>query len=107
MADVSRRMFVKGAALGAATLSTAGILAACAAEEKPAAQEPATEPSSEPQAPAADILSPTKAPSADTASNFEVVPDSKTVVGTTYENLLAAIEGETGATTKYLSLIHI
>ena len=36
-----------------------------------------------------------------TASNFNVVPDSKTTVGTTYENLLTAITGETGATTKY------
>lgn len=103
MADVSRRAFVKTAALGAAAFSTAGILAACAAEEKPAAEEPKTEAGTEPQteAPAANVLSPTKAPDAETASNFETVPDSKTVVGTTYENLLAAIEGETGATTKY------
>ena len=40
-------------------------------------------------------------PDAATASNFNVVPDSKTTVGTTYENLLTAITGETGATTKY------
>lgn len=100
MADVSRRSFVKGAALSAATLSTAGILAACTTEAKPAEETaPKTEPQA--QAPAADILTPTKAPSADTASNFDVVPDSITTVGTTYENLLAAIEGETGATTKY------
>lgn len=101
MADVSRRLFVKGAALGAATLSTAGILAACASEAKPAAEEPKAEAEPQAQAPAADVLTPTKAPSADTASNFEAVPDSITTVGTTYENLLAAIEGETGATTKY------
>ena len=99
MAEVSRRTFVKGAALGAATISTAGILAACATESKPA-EEPKAEPE-QPQAPAAEVLSPTTAPTADTGSNFEAVPDSITPVGTTYENLLTAIEGETGATTKY------
>ena len=97
MTNVSRRTFFKGAALGAASLSSVGVLAACAGESTP----PANPPAAENTAPAADVLSPTKAPTADTASNFEIVPDSKTVVGTTYENLLSAIEGETGATTKY------
>lgn len=34
-------------------------------------------------------------------SNFNAVPDSTTVVGTTLENLKAAVTGETCATTKY------
>ncbi len=34
-------------------------------------------------------------------SNFNVVPNSTTTVGTTLENLKAAVTGETGATTKY------
>ncbi|MEG0374583.1 MAG: rubrerythrin family protein [Raoultibacter sp.] len=93
MTDVSRRTFFKGAALGAVSLSTVGVLAACAKETAPAAETP--------QAPAANVLSPTTMPTADTGSNFEAIPDSKTVVGSTYENLLTAIEGETGATTKY------
>ena len=100
MADISRRNLLKGAAVGAASFSTLGILAACAEQPK---QEPpaATDAGSEPAAPAADVLSPTKAPDAATASNFEVVPESATKVGTTYENLMTAITGETGATTKY------
>lgn len=40
-------------------------------------------------------------PSVDNASNFNVVSDSKTQVGTTLENLKAAIAGETGASAKY------
>lgn len=34
-------------------------------------------------------------------NNMNVVSDSKTTVGTTLENLKAAVAGETGATTKY------
>ena len=40
-------------------------------------------------------------PDSKTAKNFNIVPESKTTVGSTYENLLSAIAGETGATTKY------
>lgn len=97
MTDVSRRVFVKGTVLGAASLSTATILAACASDTT---SDSPTEGITESQV-SADVLSPTTMPTADTASNFEVVPDSKTAVGTTYENLLSAIEGETAATTKY------
>lgn len=100
MTDLSRRTFVKSAAIGAATVTTASILAACSNEEK--APEPTTtEPTETPVVPDAQMLSPTTAPDPATASNFEIVPDSITQVGTTYENLLSAIEGETGATTKY------
>ena len=104
MAEITRRNLLKGAAVGAASLSTLGILAACAEQPKQEASggtDAGSEPAADSSAPAADMLSPTKAPDAATASNFEVVPDSTTTVGTTYENLLTALEGETGATTKY------
>ncbi len=35
------------------------------------------------------------------SSNFNIVPDSTTTVGTTLENLKAAVEGETGASARY------
>lgn len=103
MKNVSRRDFVKTAAVGAAAVSTAGILAACASSE-PAENQATDELNATQNATettADNVLTPTKAPTAETASNFNTVPESITVVGTTYENLLAAIEGETGATTKY------
>ena len=40
-------------------------------------------------------------PTAENSSNFNVVPESITEVGTTLENLKAAIGGETGASAKY------
>jgi rubrerythrin len=40
-------------------------------------------------------------PNAEKATNFNVVSNSKTTVGTTLENLKAAIAGETGANAKY------
>ena len=40
-------------------------------------------------------------PTAENASNFNVVAESTTTVGTTLENLKAAIAGETGASAKY------
>lgn len=102
MKNVSRRDFVKTAAVGAAAVSTAGVLAACTSSEPTDTQldtnEQAVTSGQEAQA---NVLSPTSMPRAETASNFNKVPNSVTVVGTTYENLLAAIEGETGATTKY------
>ena len=52
---------------------------------------------------AEEIPLPTYVHDASKDSNFEVVPDSKTTVGTTYENLLTALVGETGAKTKYLA----
>lgn len=42
-------------------------------------------------------------PSAENSHNFNIVPDSQTTVGTTLENLKAAIGGETGASAKYLA----
>lgn len=40
-------------------------------------------------------------PTVKNSTNFNVAPDSATVVGTTLENLKAAIAGETGAHAKY------
>nr|WP_139652173.1 rubrerythrin family protein [Raoultibacter phocaeensis] len=40
-------------------------------------------------------------PTPDNATNFNVAGDSKTVVGSTLDNLKAAIAGETGASAKY------
>lgn len=99
MTDVSRRVFIKGAAVGAASLSTATVLAACASGASTGS--PTATAGDSQQAPAADVLSPTTVPTADSGNNFGIVPESKTAVGTTYENLLSAIEGETAATTKY------
>ena len=40
-------------------------------------------------------------PDANNSTNFDVVTDSQTKVGTTLENLKAAVNGETGASAKY------
>ena len=40
-------------------------------------------------------------PTAENSTNFDVVPESITEVGTTLENLKAAVCGETGASAKY------
>lgn len=100
MSSLSRRDLLKGAAVGAASVSTLGILAACSGQPEAKSDESkaSTEPSSEY---VAEVLDPQTVPDVETASNFNVVPESTTTVGTTYENLLTAITGETGATTKY------
>ena len=106
MSEISRRNLLKGAAVGAASLSTLGFLVACAAPEEPkAAAEPAADNAPKADGAAseytAEVLEPTSMPDAAKASNFNIMYDSKTKVGTTYENLMSAITGETGATTKY------
>ncbi len=40
-------------------------------------------------------------PTAENSSNFDIMPESETVVGTTLDNLKAAVAGETGASAKY------
>ena len=40
-------------------------------------------------------------PTVENSSNFNTVPDPITKVGTTLENLKAAVNGETGASAKY------
>lgn len=92
--QVTRRDFVLKAAAGAAAVSMAGILAACTGDT--GSGNAAADGTS-----AGGVLTPTSAPTADSASNFNIMPGSTTTVGTTYENLISAITGETGATTKY------
>ena len=107
MSDITRRNLLKGAAVSAASISALGLLAACGAEPKAdATTEPAADTSTKTDAGAgseyvAEVLDPQAMPDAATASNFNIIYDSTTTVGTTYENLMTAIAGETGATTKY------
>ena len=99
MSDISRRSFMRNAAIGAATVGTLGLMAGCAPkQEEPAPQANADAPA---DGATAYVLDPKTMPDATTASNFNVVEESATAVGTTLENLKTAIEGETGATTKY------
>ena len=108
MSDISRRNLLKGAAVSAVAISAMGLLGACAAPSEPKA-ETTTDPSADGTGTGsgtnseymAEVLEPTSMPDASTASNFNIIYDSKTTVGTTYENLMTAIAGETGATTKY------
>lgn len=97
MTEISRRDLLKGAAVGAASVSTLSLLAACTSQPQAQTAESAE---AGPEY-TAEVLDPATVPDAETASNFNVVPESKTAVGTTYENLMTAITGETGATTKY------
>lgn len=100
MQDVTRRRFITGAGLGAATLGAAGLLAGCAKETttKGAASSATDNASAEATA---EMLVPTKTFDATTGHNFTVEPESKTKTGTTLENLKSAVQGETNATTKY------
>lgn len=99
--QLTRRTFMRTAAVGAATVSTLGLLAACAQEEKPAEKDSMENDSMAKDEKASSGPMPTPLPAMEQASNFDVIYDSKTEVGTTYENLMSAITGETGATTKY------
>jgi rubrerythrin len=105
---------MKYAAVGAASLIGAGALAACSpvkdandssttGADANTGTDTNTDAGSTPEASpyTAEVLDPTSALDPKTATNFNIMPDSTTSVGTTYENLLSAIAGETGATTKY------
>lgn len=103
MSDITRRNLLKGAAVGAASISTLGVLAACASEPKADATANAdkgTDGSTTAQY-KAEVLDPKTMLDPKTASNFDVVADTKAPVGTTIDNLKTAIAGETAATTKY------
>ena len=89
MDQMNRRNFVKAAVAAAAGMAIPA--AAFASEAKDSAKS---------DAPAAlDSLG--------TATNFNVVAESTTKVGTTLENLKTAITGETGATTKYAAFAKV
>ena len=91
MSDISRRNFMRNAVVGAASISTLGLLAGCSAQEKQAEQSESKTATSTEQTATANMLDPKTMPDAATASNFQVVEESKTTVGSTLENLKAAI----------------
>jgi rubrerythrin len=102
--QISRRDILRGAAVGAVAILGTGALAACSTPgtDTPPSAAPDNQGNQESDSPyQAEVLDPKTMPDAKTASNFNVVPDSQTTVGSTYDNLLSAIAGETGATTKY------
>lgn len=105
MSDITRRNLLKGAAVSAMSISALGLLGGCASEPKASTTEPAADAAKTDGGSSseyvAEVLDPKSMPDAKTASNFNIVEESKTTVGTTLENLKAAITGETGATTKY------
>lgn len=102
MSQFSRRNFVKGAGIGAASLAAAGILGACSSGGASASSSSKSASSSSTPQYTAEVLNPTATyPEAKSGHNYDIVPESKTTVGTTKANLLTAITGETGATTKY------
>lgn len=100
MDSINRRDLIRNGVLGAAGIAAAGLLSACSSGSQ-ASNQGTSSPAS--NTVAEEIPLPTYVHDASKDSNFEVVPDSKTTVGTTYENLLTALVGETGAKTKYLA----
>ena len=46
-------------------------------------------------------------PNRENTTNFDIMPDSMTEVGTTLENLKSAVQGETGASAKYAEFSRI
>jgi rubrerythrin len=87
---MSRRAMIGTAAASAAALAATGLLSACGAPNNETGGGAA-----------ATVLDPKTDIDYKTATNFSIVPESTTKVGTTAENLKTAITGETGATTKY------
>jgi len=103
--EFDRRSFLKVAGIGALTVASAGALAACGSSSSSSdtsSSSSSTDSTSIPDGYGLEMtLAPTALPDITKASNFDVVTVSKTTVGTTYENLLTALQGETNATTKY------
>ncbi len=89
MDQLNRRSFVKAAVAAAAGLAVPAAAFASEGKDAKAASAPAA------------------LPTYDTATNFNVVAESTTKVGTTLENLKTAITGETGATTKYAAFAKV
>lgn len=109
MSEVSRRDFLRGATTGAVAIGGISVLAACGSQGAEPSEKPESKTESKPaeksETKAAEtdkkVFKQEKFPSAESSPNMNVVSDSKTQVGTTYENLLAAIQGETNAKAKY------
>lgn len=101
MSELSRRDFMKGAVVGTAAISAAGLFAGCAPKSSASSSSSTGSSSSATTSTASYVLDPKTMPDASTGHNFDVAPESKTTVDTTLENLKSAIVGETAATTKY------
>lgn len=100
-----RRSFLRKAGVVGLALGTSGVVAACSSSGA-GASSTSTSAETVPEGMGlVAIQNYTLNPK--TATNFDVVSDSKTTVGTTYENLVSAIGGETKATTKYSSYAKI
>ncbi|HBT94857.1 MAG TPA: rubrerythrin, partial [Coriobacteriia bacterium] len=98
---ISRRSLLQGAAVGAATVAGAGFLTACstpAQSSTSAADSSSTGSGANNATATVEMLDPKQVIDYKTATNFNVVPENTTTVGTTAENLMSAITGETGAT---------
>jgi rubrerythrin len=91
VSEISRRKFIHGAAVAAGATALVG-LAGCVPN-----QEESTKAEGEIMKVRSEV------PTAANSNNFNVMSDSVTPVGTTLENLKAAIAGETGANAKYVS----
>ena len=94
--EISRRTVLIGAALGATTLAGAGVLAACSTPDSDKKDN-----EGDASGYTAKVVDPKASIDYKTATNFNTVPESTTAVGTTTENLVAALTGETGAVAKY------
>ena len=100
MTIISRRKFLRNAILGAATVGSSVLVAGCAKDLTKSGLE-AGETRDNAAQTQANILSPTQSFDAKTGHNFSVDPDATTKIGSSLDNLKAAVQGETNATTKY------
>ena len=96
---ITRRSMIQKTAIGVATLAGAGVLAACSSPTTNGGNTGGG--GNTTGNGTATILDPKAPIDYKTATNFNAIPDNETQVGTTADNLLAAITGEIGATTKY------
>lgn len=128
--EITRRNLLKGAAVGAASMGVVGILGGCASSSSAASSSSSAASSSSEVASSSsssvaatsssaaatsedayipEVLDPTSAwkTATDGASNFSIFPDPDEYHGPTsttddtVANLMSAMTGETGATTKY------
>ncbi len=102
--QLSRRTLLKSAAVGAVAIAGAGVLSACASStpsNSGGGNVGGSDAGGNQSSSTTAMVDPKKAIDYKTATNFNMVLDSETKVGTTAENLMSAITGETGATAKY------
>lgn len=109
MSELSRRDFIKGATTGAVSLAALGMLAGCGSSSASSSSDSTSSDSTSTAASTSTTVTkaPAELPTVENSTNFDVVTTSATTVGTTYENLMSALKGETKATTKYASYADI